>query len=439
MSTDLLTQLAEYGRHHRETQEPVQAREVAHRGLRPVSRPRPNFALRRAGAALIAAALVTALIAVPALLRGPEAEGPAESVASTAPPESPSSVTRTTLGFEGGPDGYTMVHTLADGSLVALSQMNVWRSVDGGATWEEWYARDHEIDLLAVAPDGAIVTVRNPNETAEALGPGSVVNGTPEIHRYDPSTEVWTVLPLPRPDLPEPDLAPQAEDIDQCGLFGLQSWVDGSSIAVGEQIVILGDHRVVGDGICDEDFQFLWASANGLDWSLIPEIPIDGYLTGLLPNADQYVGYGSSTPSYQGPGTPQPQIWVSTDLDSWVEWSLDLSTLPQGAIVHYWPEVAESSDGRSLTFPVERYRPGLDSSITDIDALRQWRIDAGLPASPTDEMSLAESLEFDGIDFPLDDEELRLLSGFYDVREPIGTLTLTSVDGTDWEANYNPG
>jgi hypothetical protein len=107
--------------------------------------------------------------------------------------------------------------------------------------------------------------------------------------------------------------------------------------------------------------------------------------------------------------------------------------------VHYWPEVAESSDGRSLTFPVERYRPGLDSSITDIDALRQWRIDAGLPASPTDEMSLAESLEFDGIDFPLDDEELRLLSGFYDVREPIGTLTLTSVDGTDWEANYNPG
>jgi hypothetical protein len=54
-------------------------------------------------------------------------------------------------------------------------------------------------------------------------------------------------------------------------------------------------------------------------------------------------------------------------------------------------------------------------------------------------MSLAESLEFDGIDFPLDDEELRLLSGFYDVREPIGTLTLTSVDGTDWEANYNPG
>jgi hypothetical protein len=317
--------------------------------------------------------------------------------------------------------------------------MNVWRSIDGGATWEEWYAQDHEIDLLAVAPDGAIVAVRNPNETTEALGPGSVVNGTPEIHRYDPSTEVWTVLPLPRPDLPEPDLAPQAEDIDQCGLFGLQSWVDGSSIAVGEQIVILGDHRVVGDGICDEDFQFLWASANGLDWSLIPEIPIDGYLTGLLPNADQYVGYGSSTPSYQGPGTPQPQIWVSTDLDSWVEWSLDLSTLPQGAIVHYWPEVAESSDGRSLTFPVERYRPGLDSSITDIDALRQWRIDAGLPASPTDEMSLAESLEFDGIDFPLDDEELRLLSGFYDVREPIGTLTLTSVDGTDWEANYNPG
>ena len=73
------------------------------------------------------------------------------------------------------------------------------------------------------------------------------------------------------------------------------------------------------------------------------------------------------------------------------------------------------------------------------DVERQWRIDAGLPESPTDDLSLAESLEFDGIDFPLDDGEIRSLNGFYDVREPIGSLTLTSANGIDWEANYSPG
>jgi len=447
MSTDLLTDLAEYGHYHREVQQPVRPVEAAQHALTPALAPaRPNYTMRRAAAALVAAVLVILLISIPALLRGPESVGPADSVANTMaldPPttggtvDSPSTASATPE-LQGGPDGFTMLHTLADTSLIALSQMNVWRSTNNGETWEEWYAQDHEIDLLAVARDGAVIAVRNPNETSESPGTGTSVNGTPEVHRLDPASGTWSVIPLPRPAMPAPDLAPQPEDIEQCGLYGLSSWVDGSAVAAGEQIVILGDQRVVANGICDEDFQFLWTSSDGLEWDLEPEIGVDGYLTGIIWRGDQLVGYGSSRPSYVGPGSPEPQVWTTTDLGSWTEQSLDLLTLPEGSIVQYWPEIVDDPAGLSLIFPVERYRPGLDNSISDVEALRQWRLDAGLPESPTDELSLEESLELDGVDFPLEADELTLLNNFYDVRESLGTLTLTTADGSDWESVYAP-
>ncbi|MEX1124593.1 MAG: hypothetical protein WEE53_02900, partial [Acidimicrobiia bacterium] len=304
MSSDLLTQLAEYGQCLRETQDPIPPSEAAQGSVTPaLIPPPPRNRLRRLGAALIAATLVIFVIASPALFRGPEVEGPADSVVDTTPLEPPGAPVTTVAVMESPDgDGYTTVHTLNDGSLVALVQMNVWRSEDG-ETWEEWYALDHEIDLLAVAPDGAVLAVRSPNETTEALGTGSMVNGNSEVHRYDPATETWTVIDLPRPETPS--MAPQAEAPGECELYGLQSWVEGIAITVGEQIVILGDHRVVADGICDQDFQFLWTSSNGVEWNLAPEVGIDGYLHGMIWTGDRYVGYGSSVPSYVGPPTPE--------------------------------------------------------------------------------------------------------------------------------------
>ena len=94
--------------------------------------------------------------------------------------------------------------------------------------------------------------------------------------------------------------------------------------------------------------------------------------------------------------------------------------------------------GLSLTFPVERYRPGPDQSITDIERLRRWRLDAGLPESPVGDMTLEETLEFDGITFPLDADEIRSLNSFYDLRETWGTLSLTIRGGTAWETDASP-
>ncbi|MEX2651155.1 MAG: hypothetical protein WD473_01750 [Acidimicrobiia bacterium] len=435
MSTDLLTQLAEYGQYHREAQDPIPPTEAAQGAVTPVPMPSPpRYGLRRLGAVLIAATLVILVIAIPALLRGPETEGPADSVVETTPLEEPSApVTTVALIESPDGDGYTTVHTLNDGSRVALVQMNLWRSVDDGESWEEWYALDHEIDLFTVAPDGAVLAVRSPNDPIETPDSGSMVNGTSEVHRYDSATETWSVINLPRPELPDPELAPAPAD-GSCEITGLQSWVEGIAIVVGEQIVILGDHRVVADGICDQDFQFLWTSSDGINWNLVPELGIDGYLHGIIWAGDGYVGYGSSVPSYVGPPTPEPRVWTATDLTSWSEPTIDLTALPEDGIVNPWLRVETTARGLTLTYDVERYRPGLDSSITDLADLQHWVIDAGWTEGDADE--LGEMLEGMGVIFPLDEAEIQELTGGLDMREPIGILTLTSSDGTDWEATY---
>ncbi|HLF42527.1 MAG TPA: hypothetical protein VJA46_03245 [Acidimicrobiia bacterium] len=435
MSTDLFTQLAEYGEYHRETQDSIPPSDATQGAVTLIPIPPPaRYGVRRLGAVLIAAMLIILVISIPALLRAPEVEDPADSVADTTPIELPDS-TATTVALIESPDGdgYTTVHTLDDGSLIALVQMNVWRSEDG-ETWEEWYTQDHEIDLLSVASDGAVLAVRSPNDPIETPDSGSMVNGTSEVHRYDPATETWTVIDLPRPDAPS--LAPQPEDADECELYGFQSWVEGIAIVVGEQIVILGDHRVVADGICDKDFQFLWTSADGLEWNLVPDIGINGFLHGIIWTEHGYVGYGSSVPSYVGPPTPEPQVWTASDLTSWSEPTIDLTALPAGGIVNPWPRIETTVGGLTLTYDVERYRPGLDASMTDLAGLQHWVIDAGWTEGDADE--LGEVLEGMGVDFPLDEAEIQELTGGLDLREPFGTLTLTSSDGTNWATIYTP-
>ncbi|MEX1125670.1 MAG: hypothetical protein WEE53_08395, partial [Acidimicrobiia bacterium] len=151
---------------------------------------------------------------------------------------------------------------------------------------------------------------------------------------------------------------------------------------------------------------------------------------------DRYVGYGSSVPSYVGPPTPEPQVWTATDLTSWSEPTLDLMALPEDGIVNPWLRIATTASGLTLTYDVERYRLGLDASMNDLADLQQWVIAGGWSEGAADE--LGEMLEGMGVTFPLEDAEIQELTGGLDIREPIGTLTLTSSDGTDWEAVYTP-
>jgi hypothetical protein len=345
-------------------------------------------------------------------------------------------------------EGYAMVEELDDGSVVGISQGTIWRSEDGGESWSVWY-ENFRIEVMIKAPDGAILAVRESTLIDESYGQGSTVNHTPEIHRFDQALDEWSVFQLPRPEFPNGDTAEIDHTETSCEISGFHSWVSGNSFVVGDRIVILGDQRVTADGICEESFQFLWTSSNGVDWDLVPDIDANGYLANLLWTGDHYVGIGSERPSYIGGGGPVPMIWTSDDLVSWTEQPVDMSDLPEGASILVTPDrfvsfegrapfdVKQDSNGMVLTFDVLRYRPGLDESITDIEALEIWHSDAGLPEQQ--DPSLEELIASMGIDFPLDADELDSLQSYFNVKEPYGTLALSSEDGAAWSADYVGG
>jgi len=299
------------------------------------------------------------------------------------------------------------------------------------------------------APDGAILAVRESTLIDESYGPGSTVNHTPEIHRFDQALNEWSVIQLPRPEFPNGDTAEIDHSETSCAIGGFQSWVSGSSFVVGDRIVLLGDQRVTADGICEEDFQFLWTSSNGVDWDLVPDIEANGYLAKLLWTGDHYVGIGSERPSYVGGGGPVPMVWTSDDLVSWTKQPLDLSDLPEDASMRVTSDrfvsfegrapfdVKQDSNGIVVSFDVLRYRPGLDESMTDIEVLKTWLSDAGM--AEQQDPSLEELLETMGVDFPLDADEVTNLNSFFNVKEAYGTLALSSEDGVAWSADYAGG
>jgi hypothetical protein len=463
MKTDLKTQLSGYGQYHREYQDAIEPEDVLV-GFAGISEPGPNYVVRRIVVACAAALVIALFIGIPALLFSTENPEPAETPTATVPLDVPESTspesTSPAVSVPEVPryEGYAMVEELDDGSVVGIQQGSIWRSEDSGESWSIWYEQGIGIDVMVKAPDGAIIAVFNSNSTTEALGVGSTVNDTPEIHRFDPESREWSIIELERP--PYPGGNSTAQPIDNvetpCARSGLSSWVDGNAAMVGDQIVILGDQRVMGKGICEGDFQSLWTSQDGLNWSLIPELGIDGYITELIWWNDQYVAIGADRPHFIGGGGPLPRIWTSSDLESWTERPFDLSSIPSGGEIHTLPEgvtgwtpvpadqaayssvpdVGVGADGISITFNVQHYRPGLDESITSIEGLAQWLADAG-QAEQVDP-SLGELVSGFGIDFPLDAEEVRELNSFFNLEEPFGTFTVTSTDGIGWNASYKP-
>lgn len=449
MSTDLKSQLGEYGKYHEERQPPVTSAEIAAELTRPQeATPKPNYALRRATAALVAAAVVTALIAVPALLFGGPDEP--ETVMATEPLTEPEVSSTVPAVVESETfEGYAQVQSLEDGILVGLADGSIMRSDDEGERWTVW-RQGVGLELLLVLADGRVLAVDNKDEYSDAYGPDSMVNGTPELHLYEPASDAWSVVQLPRPDLPFDDLKPASMDPNQatCPLGGLRSWVDGIDIAADESFAILGQQRVNAEGICSDSFDFVWTSQDLREWSIIPTIEIDGHLSRLLRFGGTWVGVGSERAGYVGGGGPLPRVWTSVDLTTWEERPLDLSALPGDASVFVTPKQATPmmgvsgsqltlTDGLSLTLRVWRYRPGIED-LTSVEDLRTWLLAAGQEPDPDDDVTLEDSLEYLDVDFPVDAEEIHSLESYYSLREDYGTLILTSSDGYNWSAEYRP-
>lgn len=316
---------------------------------------------------------------------------------------------------------------------------SVWWSKDGGSTWAKILTSDQNLlDVIGIAPTGAILAITNSNDIIRGtLGSVSVVNGPPQIHRLDPDNDQSEIIDLVRPGLPVSNLAPiTADSAGDCPIWGLQNWVDASAVAVGRNVVVLGDQRVVGEGICDKLFQVIWTSPGGQDWTLPTRVNVDGYISSMFWYQDRYVAYGSSLP-WEGSKT-RPAVWSSPDGLTWNSVPLPaLPDLPEGSDI--W--VAAPTDwsiGPDNTivvrYPVWHYTSVIDSSITDLDRLQQWY--TAMAGRPQPE--LAKLLGDAGIDFPLDQSEIDSLQSTLGQADIIGQVIFTSHDGFDWNVRYRP-
>lgn len=413
MSNDLLTQLAEYGRYHREAQQPVETSEVGVPvvGQAPLQSrpPRTQWLVT-----LAAAVAVIALFAIPSLVRGPAAGSPATQVEGTR--------------LEA--EGLTSVHRVPQtGDLVALRDRRLVMSSNGGGDWRQVALGEYV--LAAVAPDGSVVAVSPQRHAEEPVGPGSEGSDTPTVLRFDPTTGEGTTVELPRPAMPEGELAPAPSD-GSCGPGGLRSSILPIAAASGPQIAIVGDHRITTADICNETRQFIWTSSNGLSWSIIPDIDIDHYVSGLLWDGVKYVAYGSSERAYHRTADARLFAWTSADLASMTPHLVDRPSLAEDEILYVPTEVKGNDDRQEtiwvdsntgsvvVTVQVLRYRPGLES-VTNIDELSDWLDDAG--AYPQAER-IDQILDELDVDFPLDQTEIDTLRSSLVITEPAGYLDI---------------
>lgn len=264
--------------------------------VRTIAREEPSPG-RRALVPVIGALAALAIILPVATLMSDSGD-----VGSTAPlPSVVSLVPGNTVLATGG--AISSVHTVPEtGDLVGLRDQTVWRSTDDGISWAKMIEVD-DFDLLDIAPDGAVIAVRNPTDVVEgALAPGSRSNATPEVHRWDPITESWSVYPLPRPlsDVVQPTTGNGCEDNVR------EDWVAATSIASDLRIVIDGWQNVTTPALCNGTAVFQWLSEDGMTWVLTYPTDDPGVVTpgvGAAPgrdNDDEIDGAGAPG----GPVTP---------------------------------------------------------------------------------------------------------------------------------------
>jgi hypothetical protein len=354
-------------------------------------------------------------------------------------------------------DGFSVIRRVgATGDLIGIRNWSISRSTDGGETWSIFHGtKGQTIEILNVAPDGTIVAVENRNDIRRReLGPDSVSNDPPKVHMYDPATGDWQVSVLPRPELPIPDLAPAPRDgTGPCDLGGLQSWVDGVAVAIGEEIVIVGGHAVNGvyvvdgEAVCSEGSQFLWTSSDGLDWTIVPNTGTDQSLSGLVWTGDSYLGYGSRSTFLIS--DTSLSIVSTTNLSAWTPITLDLSVLPDNIIVN--PTSATSGNSGSgmagvlpspvdtitFTFPALRSMTGLkaalEAGLSDVEELRSLLDEEG----DIDITRIEDDLDLLKVDFPLDEAEAMRLLSFYDAAyEQVGRLIVEYTNNGRWTTTY---
>lgn len=330
------------------------------------------------------------------------------------------------------------------GDLIGLQRGHAFRSTDGGESWREILV-DGGADLIDVAPDGTVIAIGNAEheDSTDALGPGSWIRPAPKVHLHNPVSDEWTTNELPRPEFPVDDPRPAPMDgSGDCAIGGIEWTMDALSIAIGDRYVVAGEQRITEETICDQSHQIFWTSQDGETWRIIEPTGIPGYLVGITWFDGTYVAYGSDTVWYSVDPRKSLEVWTSSDLANWSPAEIDLSTLPPNGYPAMFPDeeatfglantvVSNVSDGRlRLTILIGLAAPGPDPSIADIDELNQWA--EANDRHPVDQ----EALDFMDVDFPLDEDEVELLTLWFHGDEGSGRLILETSDGITWTSEY---
>jgi hypothetical protein len=330
------------------------------------------------------------------------------------------------------------------GDLIGLERGHAFMSTDGGESWSEILVSGGA-DLVDLTPDGRVIAISNAEheDSTDALGPDSSVRPAPKVHFYDPVIGEWVTTELPRPEFPvdDPVSVPIAGS-GSCPIGGIQWTMDAISIAISDRYVVAGEQRITEATICDESHQLFWTSDDGETWSITEPTGIPGYMVGLTWFDGTYVAYGSQLHWYSVNPDKTVEIWTSGDLADWESAEIDLSMLPENAYPAMFPDEERTwglggtvqstvTDGLlRLVIPIGVAAPGPDPDIADLDELNQW-------AEKTRRISIEqETLDSLAIDFPLDDEEVKKLTGFFQADEGHGLLTLETEDGVTWSTQY---
>lgn len=403
---------------------------------------------RRPAGILMGAAAVVGVLALFAPLLLIDAQDPEPPVGAEPTEPTTAAPEPTTPAGDSAPDYLNrfpvVVEVEETGDLIGLERGHAFMSADGGETWSEILV-DGGADLVDLTPDGRVMAISNAEheDSTDALGPDSSVRPAPSVHLYDPVTGEWATTDLPRPEFPVDNPVPVPMDgSGDCPKGGIEWTMDAISIAIGDGYVIAGEQRITEATICDESHQLFWTSDDAETWSITEPTGIPGYMVGLTWFDGTYVAYGSQTHWYEINRDKTVNIWTSTDLASWKSAEIDLSMLPDNAYPTMYPDEERGwglggtvqtavTDGvLRLTIPIGLGAPGPDPDVANLEELNQWASDNGRTFVEQ------ETLDSLGIDFPLDDEELTMLTGFFHADEGNGLLTLETDDGVTWSSQY---
>ncbi|MGD2102119.1 MAG: hypothetical protein PVG83_07760 [Acidimicrobiia bacterium] len=368
---------------------------------------------------------------LPFRLIGNEAPGPSD--VSTPVQESPATTLpvapepdAATAGDPSRVEGATVLSDLiiaGDGMYtVGVGEVDqILRSVDGGRTWEPVLTADPgDAEGLFAAGDLVVQVVEDDDPVRDSVEPGSAVSESLRVLVYDPATGGSTETILPRPEDPDMKGLPM-DGSSGCALAGYQSWVRAEGVAVGDRLLVVGSHQLVGEltsgeVICgDQSFRHLaWVSDDeGVTWEL-HEAPA---LASVVWTGQRFVGWSSSDE------TGASRILVS---DDGVTWTTAATTPPavEGLVPVGPPQLAASGDRVIGLTEFHAWAAEIPENVTDPEDLREA---LGIGTDP--ESSPAEILEMLGIDIPLDDDERGIIQRFNGSTKPAGAFIATSDDG----------